>query len=51
MTVTDVFEYLESGMTPDEIGAEFPNLTLEDIRACLAFVAHRERRLKVVSHP
>lgn len=51
MTVTDVLEYLASGMTPEEIVAEYPNLTLEDIRACLAFAADRERRLTVVSHP
>jgi len=36
MTVTDVLEYLAGGMTPGEIVDEFPDLTLEDIRACLA---------------
>jgi uncharacterized protein (DUF433 family) len=45
MTVTDVLEYLAWGMTPEEIVAEFPDLTLEDIRACLAFAADRERKL------
>jgi len=45
MTVTDVLEYLAGGMTPEEIVEEFPDLTLEDIRACLAFAADRERRL------
>jgi uncharacterized protein (DUF433 family) len=45
MTVTDVLEYQASGMTPEEIVAEFPDLTLEDIRACLAFAADRERKL------
>jgi uncharacterized protein (DUF433 family) len=45
MTVTDVLEYLASGMTPEEILADFPDLTAEDIRACLAFAAERERRL------
>ena len=45
MTVTDVLEYLASGMTPEEIVADIPNLTLEDIRACLWFAANRERRL------
>ncbi|MBS1787446.1 MAG: DUF433 domain-containing protein [Acidobacteria bacterium] len=38
MTVTDVLEYMAGGMTPEEIVDEFPDLTLEDIRACLAFV-------------
>ncbi len=45
MTVTDVLEYLAGGMTPEEIVDEFPDLTLEDIRVCLAFAADRERRL------
>ncbi len=39
MTVTDVLEHLAGGMTPEEIVDEFPDLTLEDIRACLAFAA------------
>lgn len=45
MTVTDVLEYLAGGMTPEELVTEFPDLTLEDIHACLAFAADRERRL------
>lgn len=45
MTVTDVLEYLARGMTQDELLAEFPDLTAEDIRACLAFAADRERKL------
>lgn len=48
MTVRDVLEYLAAGMTPQEIVDEFPDLTLEDIRACLAYAADRERRLWVV---
>lgn len=45
MTVTDVLEYLAGGMTPEEIVDEFPDLTLKDIRACLAFAADRERKI------
>ena len=45
MTVTDVLEYLAGGMTQEELLDEFPDLTAEDIRACLAFAADRERRL------
>ena len=45
MTVTDVLEYLAGGMTQEELLAEFPDLTSEDIRACLAFAADRERKL------
>lgn len=48
MTVQDVLEYLASGMTNEEILDDFPDLTAEDIRACLAFAADRERRLRVV---
>ena len=51
MTVQDVLEYLASGMSSDEILADFPDLTAEDIRACLAFAADRERRLRVVPVP
>jgi uncharacterized protein (DUF433 family) len=45
ITVYDVLDYLASGMTQEEILADFPDLTAEDIRACLAFAADRERRL------
>ena len=45
ITVYDVLEYLASGMTEAEIIADFPGLTYEDIRACLAFAADRERRM------
>jgi len=34
-------------MTAEEVLADFPELTAEDIRACLAFAADRERRLRV----
>jgi uncharacterized protein (DUF433 family) len=42
ITVYDVLEYLASGMTQEEILEDFPDLTAEDIRACLAFAADRE---------
>ena len=45
ITVYDVLEYLASGMSHAEILADFPDLTSDDIRACLAFAADRERRL------
>ena len=47
ITVQDVLEYLAGGMSEEEILADFPELTREDIRACLAFAANRERRLAV----
>ncbi len=48
ITVYDVLEYLASGMSEDEILRDFPDLTREDIRACLAFAADRERRLMAI---
>ena len=48
ITVTDVLEYLASGMSVEEIVSDFPDLTDEDVRACLAFAADRERRLWVL---
>lgn len=44
ITVSDVLEYLASGMTEAEILADIPDLEFEDIRAALAFAAERERR-------
>ena len=43
MTVYDVLQYLASGMTPEQILEDFPYLTAEDIQACLAYAADRER--------
>ena len=45
ITVYDVLEYLAAGMSEDEIVADFPDLTRDDIRACLSFAADRERKL------
>jgi len=45
ITVSDVLEYLAGGMTESEILADFPELTREDIQACLAFAADREKKL------
>jgi uncharacterized protein (DUF433 family) len=45
MTVTDVLEYLAGGMSEAEILSDFPDLTADDIHACLAFAADRERKL------
>ncbi|WP_075996270.1 DUF433 domain-containing protein [Salaquimonas pukyongi] len=45
ITVYDVLEYLASGMSSDDILAEFAELEEADILACLKFAADRERRL------
>lgn len=46
ITVQDLLEYLAGGMTADEVLADFPELAAEDVQACLAFAAERERRLR-----
>ena len=45
ITVYDVLDYLASGMTADEIVADFPELTERHVRAAIEFAALRERRL------
>jgi uncharacterized protein (DUF433 family) len=49
MTVYDVLGYLASGMTTDEVLADFPYLTREDILACLAYAADRDRSQLLLS--
>ena len=45
ITVSDILEYLAGGMSQEEILADFPDLTAEDISAALLFAAERERWL------
>jgi uncharacterized protein (DUF433 family) len=47
ITVSDILDYLASDMTVEEILHDFPELTREDIKACLAFAADRERKLMI----
>jgi len=44
ITVGDVLDYLAGGMSEADLLADFPQLTRDDIRACLAYAAARERR-------
>lgn len=46
ITVYDVLGWLASGMTYEEIIQDFPELTIEDIKACLAYAADREHKLQ-----
>lgn len=48
ITVYEVLEYLASEMTEQEILSDFPDLTHEDLKACIAFAADRERKLVAV---
>jgi uncharacterized protein (DUF433 family) len=45
ITVYDVLSYLAAGMSHQEILADFPYLTEEDILACLSYAADRERHV------
>jgi uncharacterized protein (DUF433 family) len=47
ITVYDVLGYLASGMSHAEVLHEFPDLTEEDIRACLAYAADRDRKAEI----
>lgn len=47
ITVYDVLSYLAAGMTVPEILDDFPYLTADDIQACFAFAAERERHMQV----
>jgi uncharacterized protein (DUF433 family) len=49
ITVQDILEYLAGGMTESEILDDFPELTHDDIRACIGFAANRERQLAVAT--
>jgi uncharacterized protein (DUF433 family) len=48
ITVYDVLSYLAAGMTSAEIIQDFPELTDEDIQACLAYAADREQSVSIV---
>lgn len=48
ITVYEVLDYLASGMTQEEVLKDFPYLTVDDIRACLAYAADREKKLRVL---
>lgn len=50
ITVADIFDYLGGGMTVAEVLDDFPDLTADDIQACFAFAADRDRRLNVVPY-
>jgi len=49
ITVADVLGWLAAGMSHLQILSDYPELTEEDIRACLAYAADRERRLLIAA--
>jgi len=48
ITVYDVLEYLASGMTTEQIIEDFPELTKEDIQACLSYAADSEKHTRLL---
>lgn len=49
ISVYDVLNWLANGMSIEEIIYDFPELTEENIKACLLFAANRENRIRVAS--
>jgi len=45
ISVYDVLSWLAAGMSNEEIIEDFPELTIDDIKACLAYAADREQRV------
>jgi len=48
ITVFDILGWLGSGMTYEDVISDYPELTREDIKACLMFAADRERKLQTI---
>jgi uncharacterized protein (DUF433 family) len=48
ITVFDILGWLGSGMTYEDVLSDYPELTREDIKACLMFAADRERKLQTI---
>ncbi|MBK7908631.1 MAG: DUF433 domain-containing protein [Gemmatimonadetes bacterium] len=48
ISVGEVLGHLASGMSEEQLRAEFPQLVHEDLLACFAFAAERERRLMAI---
>ena len=49
ITVSDILGWLASGMTESEILEDYPDLTIEDIKASLAYAADREHKIRIAS--
>ncbi len=49
ITVGDILGYLASGMSKESIIADFPELTLDDLHACLEFASLREKHIAHIS--
>jgi len=48
ISVFDILSWLGSGMTFDEVISDYPEITRDDIKACLMYAADRERKLQTL---
>ncbi len=49
ITVADVLEYLAGGMTIEDLLVDFPELTKEDVEACLLFAADASKKIVIAA--
>ena len=49
ISVYDVLSWLASGMSFEDIVEDYPELSIEKIRACLSFAAYKEHKFKIAS--
>jgi uncharacterized protein (DUF433 family) len=47
LSVGEVLEFLASGRPEQELLSDFPQISHDDVLACLAYAAARERRIQV----
>lgn len=49
ISVYDILNWMANGMTKEDIRKDFPEITLDQINACLSFAADREHKLRIAS--
>ena len=49
ITVYDVLSWLANGMSKEDITKDYPEITFDDIQACLSFAAEREHKTRIAS--
>jgi uncharacterized protein (DUF433 family) len=49
IAVSDILQWLASGMTQEEILSDYPSITKEHILAALSFAANRESMIKIIA--
>lgn len=49
ITISDILQWLASGMSNEEILLDYPILKIEHIHAALSFAANREQMIKIIA--